>query len=123
MSFEPKVKRRKWTDEEKHDTLKACGSRCACCNKKLTLETLTMEHVVPISKGGENISENLVALCSHCNSTKSNKLCWPKGYYMALQNSGKLNIIEKYTKEWISENVDLEYIKEFPMELDLDCQL
>ena len=115
MSFETKVKRRKWTEEEKHNTLKACGSKCACCGIKLNMKTLTMEHVVPISKGGENELENLVVLCKSCNSSKADKFCWPGGYYMALENSNKLRVVENYTRKWVKENVTLETVKEYPM--------
>lgn len=115
MSFESKIKRRKWTEEEKHNTLKACNNRCACCSTKLDMKTLTIEHVVPISKGGENVEENFVVLCKTCNSRKGNKFCWPGGYYMALDNRGKMIVIENYTKDWVRRNIDLEYVKEYPM--------
>ncbi len=68
-----KLERRPWTQEEKEETLKSCGNRCACCGTKLNLKTLTVEHVVPISKGGENVSSNLIALCKSCNSAKGNR--------------------------------------------------
>lgn len=115
MSFNAKVKRRKWTKEEKHNTLKSCASRCACCGTKLTMKTLTMEHVVPISKGGENELNNLVVLCQPCNSRKGDKFCWPAGYYMAMPEGAKLSLVERYTRNWVKENITLDYIKEFPM--------
>lgn len=115
MAFEQKSKRRPWTEEEKKETLKSCASRCACCGTKLTMRTLTMEHVIPISKGGGNIPENLVVLCKSCNSRKSNNFFWPLGYYMALGNKSKLIAIDKYTKEWVKENITPEYIEQYPL--------
>jgi 5-methylcytosine-specific restriction endonuclease McrA len=44
---------------------------CAYCGKES--DSLAMEHVVPISKRGETIKENIVPACKSCNSSKSNK--------------------------------------------------
>ena len=116
MSFnEQKIQRRKWTDEERKNTLTSCGSKCARCGKKLTLKTLTMDHVVPISKGGENTLDNLVALCQPCNSRKANKFCWPKGYYMALMNTNKLHRTDNYVRRWASLNITNDNLIEFPL--------
>lgn len=116
MSFtETKIQRRKWTDEEKKSTLHSCNSRCARCGNKLTMKTLTMEHVVPISKGGENELNNLVVLCKSCNSRKADKFCWPGGYYMALDNTTKMRAIIKYTDEWVKNNFTIEQIQEYPI--------
>lgn len=43
---------------------------CAYCGKKAKL---TLDHVVPLSKGGKHSKDNVVPACSHCNSSKGNK--------------------------------------------------
>lgn len=48
---------------KKHD------GRCARCGLKLGMD-LTVDHVVPVSKGGPNFSSNLQPLCGSCNSKK-----------------------------------------------------
>jgi len=40
---------------------------CGCDNKK----TLTLDHVHPTSKGGQNTFENVVTACKKCNSEKA----------------------------------------------------
>lgn len=45
------------------------GHRCAYCGKQS--ERLTMDHIVPVSKGGNHALSNLVPACPHCNSTKN----------------------------------------------------
>ena len=35
---------------------------------------LTQDHVIPFSKGGKTIPENIQALCYSCNKRKGNKL-------------------------------------------------
>lgn len=44
-------------------------SRCAYCRCPLTMATLTLDHVVPRSKGGRFEVSNLIAACEACNQT------------------------------------------------------
>lgn len=44
--------------------------RCLACGKQFTFEELTVDHVVPISKGGTSNIENLQPLCLSCNQSK-----------------------------------------------------
>lgn len=53
--------------EERKAALKRSRGICACCGKKLTTKTMTMDHIIPISRGGTNEPENLIALCEPCN--------------------------------------------------------
>jgi 5-methylcytosine-specific restriction endonuclease McrA len=54
------------------------GYRCQYCGRHRNVlrgrEFLTRDHVVPISRGGENIWENVVTACSPCNTRKANHL-------------------------------------------------
>jgi 5-methylcytosine-specific restriction endonuclease McrA len=45
--------------------------RCHYCGAKTTL---TMDHVIPLSKGGKHIKENIVPACLPCNLKKGTKL-------------------------------------------------
>ncbi len=46
---------------------------CAYCACKLTMSTMTLDHVYPVSKGGLSDWANLRAACSKCNGEKGNK--------------------------------------------------
>ena len=46
-------------------------SPCAYCGSK---EFIEMDHVIPISRGGQHSIGNLVPACSRCNKRKSDKL-------------------------------------------------
>jgi hypothetical protein len=46
------------------------GYQCRYCEKQLTRFTATLDHVKPVSEGGENGYENLVTACLDCNSRK-----------------------------------------------------
>jgi 5-methylcytosine-specific restriction protein A len=43
---------------------------CYFCGKKVPPKELTMEHVVPIIRGGTTSKGNLVPACKECNSKK-----------------------------------------------------
>ncbi len=44
--------------------------RCAYCYCDISPETATLDHVVPIAKGGADDWENIVAACEPCNYKK-----------------------------------------------------
>lgn len=44
--------------------------KCIYCSRK---EKLTLEHILPTSRGGPNTPENAVMVCSSCNSSKGAK--------------------------------------------------
>lgn len=43
---------------------------CPYCNSKLTKENITADHIVPVSKGGNNSKLNLLACCKTCNEER-----------------------------------------------------
>ena len=45
---------------------------CQYCNKRFHEKELTLDHVVPRSKGGPTEWENVVAACTKCNQIKAN---------------------------------------------------
>ena len=47
------------------------GWRCAYCGA--TTARLTLDHVVPRSRGGESVWENVVTSCAPCNLRKGNR--------------------------------------------------
>lgn len=53
--------------------LKRDDFTCQYCGKHINRKTMTMDHVIPISKGGKKNWKNIVASCFGCNNKKSNK--------------------------------------------------
>ena len=47
---------------------------CYYCNSKVGREQLTMDHVVPLSRGGKSKKGNIVAACKACNNKKKSML-------------------------------------------------
>lgn len=46
---------------------------CKYCRKQLTRFTATLDHVQPVSEGGDNSIANLVTACLHCNSKRGSR--------------------------------------------------
>jgi len=44
--------------------------RCHWCGGTFPPEELTMDHVIPLSRGGKASRNNLVPACKQCNSSK-----------------------------------------------------
>jgi len=51
--------------------LRRDGHKCAYCGRGDL--TLTIDHIIPRARGGEDSWDNLVAACLHCNNKKGNK--------------------------------------------------
>jgi hypothetical protein len=48
------------------------GARCRLCGATASEARLDIDHVIPWSRGGETVIENLQVLCEQCNIGKSN---------------------------------------------------
>lgn len=58
-----------------HTQDKLTGSEiCVYCGKRLSKYTATIDHLIPLSRGGNNFKWNLVWCCKRCNHSKGSKL-------------------------------------------------
>lgn len=49
-------------------------TRCYYCKRRFTKSRRpTIDHIVPLSKGGQHVKENIIAACGKCNSSKHDK--------------------------------------------------
>lgn len=46
---------------------------CQYCGTHGSAKTLTLDHILPRSRGGHSVAENLAAACVPCNSRKGNR--------------------------------------------------
>ena len=70
-----KTKSRAISEKLRYKVLKRDNFKCCACGaspaKDPSVE-LHIDHIIPWSKGGESVLENLQTLCSKCNIGKSN---------------------------------------------------
>lgn len=57
-------KKRWWLD-------KKSAGKCHYCAGFFSPEQLTMDHIVPLARGGRSTPGNVVAACRRCNQSKS----------------------------------------------------
>jgi 5-methylcytosine-specific restriction endonuclease McrA len=60
---------------------------CHYCGQSVPPGELTMDHIVPISRGGRSIKGNVVASCKECNNAKRHLL--PMEWEQYLKNIKK----------------------------------
>jgi 5-methylcytosine-specific restriction endonuclease McrA len=58
----------------KHATMRDCSRRCVYCATLLALDLATLDHVVPLARGGTSAPGNLVSACARCNRLKGDLL-------------------------------------------------
>lgn len=63
--------RRKFSDEERLQIYNKYGGKCAYCGCVLDYEEMTIDHILPIYRGGTNYPVNLNPCCKSCNRYKS----------------------------------------------------
>lgn len=61
-----------FTSQQWEELKEEYGSKCAYCG--CTPDVLTMDHVVPLSRGGDHTESNIVPACKSCNSSKCDRL-------------------------------------------------
>jgi len=50
------------------------SGQCHYCGKKVSPHFLTMDHIVPIIRGGKSTKGNVVPACKECNTKKKHSL-------------------------------------------------
>lgn len=44
--------------------------KCHYCNREVGIKNLTMDHIVPLTRGGKSKKGNIVPACKECNNRK-----------------------------------------------------
>ena len=88
------VKRFPITKEVRDFVFNRDGKRCRYCGSKNA--PFHLDHVYPVSKGGETTTDNLVTSCSSCNQRKHATVgMWPKpiGYFEEHKQISALSLV------------------------------
>lgn len=63
-----------FSSQEWNDLKTRLGSKCLRCMKQEPEIKLTVDHIVPLARGGTNFISNIQPLCGTCNSSKGPKI-------------------------------------------------
>lgn len=90
------------------------GMVCQYCHQKFQKQDLTLDHVVPQSRGGKTNWTNIVTACLSCNSKKSDKSLIQSGFKLLKEpvKPDSINWIFKFDSEEIP-NSWKQYLKYF----------
>jgi 5-methylcytosine-specific restriction endonuclease McrA len=66
---------------------KCSAGVCYYCNTPTLPEKLTMDHIVPIARGGKSVKGNVVPSCKNCNNKKKELLPMEWEQYLKKQKS------------------------------------
>lgn len=69
------------------------GLACVYCGSSLEHDevTLSLDHVIPVSRGGQNVSRNLVTSCRKCNSVRGDRTLRDFAHAVAFYLNGGVN--------------------------------
>ncbi|MCI5131469.1 MAG: HNH endonuclease [Candidatus Electrothrix sp. EH2] len=63
-----KLRKTRWWQQKIADGI------CSYCRRKFPVKELTMDHIIPLSRGGRSSKGNLVPCCKECNTAKKTEL-------------------------------------------------
>ena len=72
MAGKDSTKRRMFSEPERMAVYNRCKGRCGICGRFVPYDEFTVEHIIPLEKGGTNAMENLQCAHSWCNLIKHN---------------------------------------------------
>ena len=90
-----KTPRRNFTEQERRDIYIRDKGTCGICGRFVPPDCFTIDHIIPISKGGTYNYDNLQCCCKKCNQLKDDAL--PDDFFKVIldvvdfQISGKNN--------------------------------
>ena len=77
--------------------LRRDGYKCVYCNARPPAEELTLDHVEPRVKGGDQSDGNLVTACVACNTLKAGKPAWA---FLATDDERRANFLRNAVGVW-----------------------
>lgn len=66
---------------------KTASGLCWYCGQQVGYQGLTMDHVIPLARGGRSTRDNLVPCCKDCNTKKKSSLPVEWDEYMEALNT------------------------------------
>ena len=68
-----KIRRGKIDKKLRRELWELSNRRCGYCRTKIGLSEVTVDHKIPISRGGPDCRDNMICSCEPCNHLKGNR--------------------------------------------------
>ena len=68
---------------------KTASGICHYCGERFSFKELTMDHLVPLARGGRSTKNNIVPCCKECNSLKKSMMPLEWEDFLQKKNSNK----------------------------------
>lgn len=103
--------------DTRREVLQKTGFRCASCGEKLDMVRHTIDHIIPISRGGTNDIENLIGLCKICNKYKTDIVYYPGDYYtyLMMTNTRAIDRIHRHVVKYLRDEIHKLDISRYPL--------
>lgn len=92
-----KTPRRCFTAKERRDIYVRDKGICGICGKFVPPDIFTIDHIVPISKGGTYEYSNLQCCCRKCNQLKADAL--PDDFFQVMLSVVEYQVSDKHNKQ------------------------
>lgn len=69
-----KKRRKKYSIEVRQKVYEEANGRCVLCGRKISIEEMTLDHIIPLAMNGADNVNNLTAACFACNQFKGSIL-------------------------------------------------
>ena len=89
-----RIVRHRWTTEERERVRIDQNGTCKECDAPLVAATFHLDHIKPLSQGGEDSLENIQALCVCCHGEKSERERLGAVYAKSLYSSLSRDVME-----------------------------
>ena len=98
-------------------------TNCHYCNKPLSRNKSTLDHMYPRYLGGPTIPNNLIVSCMECNSHKSNLNAEEFAFYNSLKNENlksqyfrEITLLKHFQKKWYSPVLPKDWLTDEPVD-------
>ncbi|HBI7094978.1 HNH endonuclease (plasmid) [Clostridium perfringens] len=117
--------KREYTLEEQNYIVKLKNENdvCCYCGKKLSRRERTLEHILPINRGGETVPENLAVCCEKCNKEKSDMTLQEYIEYKDRKKKFVSDIQLKIDQEELKKERYVQLLEEITKNYDMICYL
>lgn len=65
------MNRRRLSKSERQKVYDKCNGQCAYCGCKLEYKDMQIDHVIPLRRGGDDNTDNMLPACRSCNHYKA----------------------------------------------------